>query len=114
MKLVPQGLSMTVARKVLTVKKNSPHIFFAGGVAGVIGSAFLACRATLKLEEKLDGIKAEVDSVTPVMTPVEDGGSMAYEEDVKAFGQVCVKSAVVLGRLYGPAVVLGGDSLSPP
>ncbi len=30
MKLVPQGLGMTVARKVLTVKKNSPHIFFAG------------------------------------------------------------------------------------
>ncbi len=99
MKLVPQGLGMTVARKVLTVKKNSPHIFFAGGVAGVVGSAFLACRATLKLEEKLDGIKAEMDSVTPVTTPVEGGGYVPDQEQIKAFGQVCIKSTVVLGRL---------------
>lgn len=112
MRLVPQRLGMTVARKVLTVKRNSPHIFFAGGVAGVVGSAFLACRATLKLEEKLDGIKTEMDAVTPVTTPVEGGGYVPDQEQIKAFGQVCIKSGVVLGRLYGPAVVLGGVSIA--
>ncbi len=54
-------MTRSIGRTVLTAKKNSPHIFFVGGVVGVVGSAVLACRATLKLEEKLDEIKNDVD-----------------------------------------------------
>ena len=112
MKLVPASVTMKVARKVLTVKKNSPHIFFVGGVAGVIGSGILACRATLKLESKLDEIKTELDTVGPVSDLVEGGGSVPDQEKVKDFGYVCVKSGLALGRLYGPSVLLGGVSIA--
>ncbi len=61
--LISQRVTRNIGRKILTTKKNSPHIFFVGGVIGVVGSAVLACRATLKLEENLDEIKRDVDTV---------------------------------------------------
>lgn len=111
MKLVPQKLTRNIGRKVLLVKKNSPHIFFVGGVAGVVGSTVLACRATLKLEDTLDKIRKEVDQASPVER-LEDGRFVADEERVQHFGRVCIRSGVRLGRLYGPSIAVGAVSVA--
>ena len=110
MKLVPYSVSRNLGRKMLTVKKNSPHIFFVGGVVGAVGSTVLACRATLKLEKTLEDIRTELDEATPVA--VGDGVIVAEQEQVRQFGVVCIKSGVALGRLYGPSVLLGAASIA--
>lgn len=108
LKINTQGITRKVGRKVLVVKKNSPHIFFVGGIVGVVGSTVLACRATLKLEEKLDDIKKDVDAVKSIKNGELEGVEASY----KHFTYVSVKSIGVIGRLYGPSVLLGAASIA--
>lgn len=110
MKFVPQKVSRSVGRKILVAKKNSPHIFFVGGVVGIVGAGVLACRATLKLEEKLDEIRHDVDSVKEIYHSEND--NVVPTKALKDVGYVSVKSVVVLGRLYGPSIALGSVSIA--
>jgi hypothetical protein len=107
MKLNKQAFTRSIGRKVLAAKRNSPHIFFVGGVAGVVGSAFLACRATLQLEDKLDGIKSDLDAVKKIKENTADD----VDVSIKYLTYVSVKSVGVIGRLYGPSIVLGAVSI---
>lgn len=105
MRFVPVKVSRSIGRKVLTTKKNSPHIFFAAGVAGVVVSTVLACKATLKLEEKLDEIKVKADAI-----PHPEPGMEV--EHTKEVGLVYGKAVLDLGRLYGPALIVGTVSVA--
>lgn len=101
MKMVPIKLSQSLARSLLTAKKNSPHIFFAAGVVGVVGSTALACKATLKLEETVDEIQADFDSL-----------KVAGLGTTKNKTHVYISSGKKLGKLYGPSVLLGAASVA--
>lgn len=108
-----QFITRSVGRKVLTTKKNSPHIFFAGGVVGVVGSAVLACRATLKLEDKLDDIRQDLWAAKAINANKQTDSEVdKTAEAYKYTGYVVVKSAVVFGKLYGPSVALGAVSIA--
>ncbi len=113
MKFNTQVVTRSVARKVFLAKKNSPHIFFAAGVIGAVGSAVLACRATLKLEEQLDGIKNDV-ALVRAKTLEESAKTGVYSNDVSyaCTSYAAVKTVKVVGRLYGPAILLGGASIA--
>ncbi len=63
MKFISYGTTRQIGRTVLVLKKNSPHLFFAGGLLGSITSTILACRATLKLEPTVDAIKEDIKAV---------------------------------------------------
>lgn len=108
MKFIPQSVSRSVGTKVLQAKHKSPHVFFAAGVAGVVGATFLACKATLKLEETIDDITEEIKDVK--QKPVRSGYSASDHN--KDMMYVYGKGAVKLGRLYGPAVGLGAISIA--
>ncbi len=112
MKLIPQSVTRTIARQILLSKKNSPHIFFVGGVIGIIGSGVLACRATLKLEDTLDEVKKDLDIVKALHDNPAPGSQYPEQEHHKDLGYVYGKSAVHLGRLYGPAIALGAVSIA--
>ena len=99
MKFIPQGVTRSVGRTVLQTKANSPHIFFALGIAGVVTSGVLACRATLKLRETLDAIEADVDASEELKDPKD-----------KAY--VYVRAGLQLGKLYGPSIIVGAVSIA--
>lgn len=107
MRFVSPKITRKIARQILVAKKNSPHIFFVGGVVGVVGAGFLACRATLQLESKLDEIKNDVDASKADFIDPDD-----IQEVCKQVTNVTVKSAVVLGRLYAPSFALGAVSVA--
>lgn len=106
MNLIPTSVTRSVARQVLIAKKNSPHFFFVGGVIGVIGSTVMACRATLKLEETVDDVKKGLEIAKSNKDVVSD------QEYNKKLGQEYGKAAVKLGKLYGPAVLVGTASIA--
>lgn len=112
MKFVPKALTRSAARSILKAKKNSPTIFFVGGIVGVVGSTVLACRATLKVEDKLDEIQGKIKDVTTtdlersVMTPTQ------RTDHFKDVAWVYGGGAYDLAKLYGPAVILGGLSIA--
>lgn len=101
-----KGIAKSVARKVVQTKANSPHLFFAAGVAGVIGSGILACRATLKLEDTLDTIHNDLRLAKEVGEASSEG-LMSEQQHTKAVAVVFTKSSISLLKLYGPAVGLG-------
>lgn len=108
MKFVPNVVSRSVAHKVLVAKKQSPHIFFGLGVAGVVGSTVLACRATLKLDKDLDEIKRDLQNVKDF----RESTDITDQEYAQELGHVYIKAAYKMGRLYGPSVILGGISIA--
>jgi hypothetical protein len=102
--LIPNGMVRSISRQTLIAKKNSPHIFFVGGVLGVVTSAVLACRATLKLEEKLD--KANIK-----LLAAREGSYDDKAQYTRAMVRTYSDIAVDFGKLYGPSVVLGAVSI---
>lgn len=107
MKLIPEGVTRNVARGVLNAKMNSPHIFFAGGVAGVIVGTVLACRATLKLEKNIDDIRTDLADVKELHKDRED--EQEYRKDLT---HVYIHSAITVGKLYGPSIIVSGVSVA--
>lgn len=110
MKLSTQALTRNIGRKTLVLKKNSPHIFFVGGVVGVVAAGVLACRATLQLEAALDDIRSDLDAVKKINTG--DSNVDNPQKPYQYVAYVSVKSAVVFGKLYGPSVLLGAASVA--
>jgi hypothetical protein len=110
MKLIPDSINRGIGRKVLQTKKNSPHIFFAAGLVGVVGSTVLACRATLKLDKTLDEIRTDLHDVKELKKDTDEGfNTRKYEREyAKDLMYVYGKSAFKLGRLYGPSILVGG------
>ena len=105
--MMPKSLTRTVARSLLKAKKSSPTIFFATGVVGVVGSAVLASKATLRLDETLDKIESRIsDSTDPKYVDL-----MPQERKVEYYKDVAwvySLNAVDICKLYGPAIIVGG------
>lgn len=113
MKLIPNTISRSIGRKVLQTKKNSPHIFFAAGLAGVVGSTVLACRATLKLDKTLDEIKNDVINVKDLGRDAREDRNRKYEREyARDLMYVYGKSSYKLVMLYGPSILIGGAGVA--
>ena len=96
------------------MKKHSPEILMVAGVAGVVVSAVMACKATLKVDaimdetkEKMDKIhKAEEDGVT------ESGEDYFVEDAKKGTAIVYAQTGFKLVKTYAPAVAIGTLSIA--
>lgn len=105
---VPALVAKNAARSLVIAKRESPHIFFGLGIVGTVVSTVLACKATLKLEEVVDGTKMDLDKVKALRVSGELSTEREYNE---ALGRVYAKSMQRLVKLYGPSVVLGAVSI---
>lgn len=101
MKLVPTSVTRGIGKITLSMKKNSPHIFFGAGLVGICGSTFLACRATLKLEPVLDKAQERIHRTK------ED-----YPDDGRALAFAYLAGIKDLGKLYGPSAIVGALSIT--
>lgn len=115
MKFVPNSVTRTLGRQLLIAQKHSPHILFGAGVAGVIASTVLACRATLKLSDTLDTIQEDVGRAKYVAASKAE---LVHHDkaDVVAMQGRSMASAYAHGslsivKLYGPAVLIGAASV---
>lgn len=110
MKLVPIAIGKMVAHQGLLAQKNSPTFLFAGGVVGVVGSTVLACRATLKLQDVLDGAQSDLATSKVVAeTKPEEYSEQDRQRDTAL---IYIRTSMKIVRLYTPAIVLGGASIA--
>lgn len=95
----------------LRIKKHSPEILVAVGVAGTIGSTVMACIATSKLPEVLDEC---VDRKEELLKAFEEGKEVGYSEQdyKKDSAKLAIKNAWEVGKLYLPAVAIEVASVS--
>lgn len=94
---------------LLAGQKHSPAILFGVGVVGVVGTAILASKATLKLDEELDHFmdRKELAKVALESRP-------GYTEEKYKRDMVIIHAAFVrrTARLYAPAVIVGVGSIA--
>ena len=87
-------------RSVLTAQKHSPVVLFGLGVVGVGASVFMACKATLKLNDVLSDAENELKKVEVTVTEGD-------ETKTKASLNVRLQTAIKVARLYAPSALVG-------
>ena len=105
----------TVTRKLnkvgFTIKKHSPEILAVAGGVGVVASAVMACKATLKVNDILDDAKNTVEKIHEVREMPEMVDKYTEEDGKKDLAIAYIQTGVKLIKLYGPSVLLGAASL---
>jgi type II secretory pathway pseudopilin PulG len=73
----------------------------------------MASRATLKLNEELDDIKRDIlETKNKHEIAISSGLTPVVREYHQELGLVYVKSAITVGRIYGPTIIIGVASIS--
>jgi hypothetical protein len=105
MKFVPNAVSLKVGRSILLTQKHSPTILFGIGIVGVVATAVLASRATLKLEKTLDVTEQNIDTAKSLRDAGhEKYSNKDYQKDVTL---QYARGLGAITRLYGPTVIVG-------
>ena len=100
-------------RVAFKFKKHSPELLVVGGVVGAVGSAVMACKATTKLDAILDASKENIDKIHQAVEHPEMLPEPYTEEDGKKdLAIVYTQTAVKVAKLYAPAVIVGGLSIT--
>lgn len=105
-------LTRTLNRTGLKIKKHSPEILLVTGTVGVVASTVMACKATLKVEEIIDGAKDKLDMIHRVSSDPTKADKYPEEDSKKDLTIVYTQTAVKLIKLYGPSVTIGVASLA--
>ena len=108
-------LSEEVSRRIgmtgFKLKAASPELLVGIGIAGVIVSTALACKATLKAETVMNEAKETLNKIEECKETVdtEKYSEADYKKDIRlVYLQTCVKMA----KIYAPAAVIGVMSIT--
>ena len=107
MKFVPEAVSQAVARNALLAQKASPGVLFGVGIVGTVASTVLACRATLKVDKVLEESRDKLETVKTL-----EHDDYSEKDRRKDTFLVYFQTGVKVGRLYGPAIIVGGLSIA--
>lgn len=107
---LPAKLQSAAAVAVLKAGQQSPQILFGAGVAGVIGTVVLASRATLRLESVLDEVTEKSEQMKQVA--LEHPDKYTAQDQIRDKALLRVQTALKIGKLYLPAIVLGSLSIA--
>ena len=102
---VANKVTNLTGRTGLKINKYSPEILVVGGIIGIVVSTVLACKATLKLDEVVDGAQNTI-----IRIKENKGVDQKTYSDADAQRDLFVtyvQTGVKMGKLYLPAVTLG-------
>lgn len=107
---IKTAVTSTAGLKVLAAKKHSPHILFGAGVVGIVGTAVLASRATLKLDGVIKDFENDQARIQKARTDMPE----KYAESTAKSDGVIIRAQLVkkICMLYWPAVGLGCVSIA--
>lgn len=110
---IMKSVNGVTSKAVMKLKKHSPEILVVAGIAGMVVSAVLACKATTKVAEILDETKGTLDTIHDGMeTGVINGQEYTTEDGKKDTVIVYAQTGMKLAKLYGPAIILGTLSIT--
>lgn len=94
------------------IKKHSPEILVVAGIAGVVTSTVMACKATTKLSGVLEESKEQIDQIHNYVETEGYSEKYTEEDQRKDLAIVYTQSAVKVAKLYAPAVGVGIISIA--
>lgn len=110
---IPANLTRSMHKVGFQLKKHSPEIMIVAGTVGAVASTIMACKATLKVHEVVDGVKSDINDIHEAAGHgYTKAGEKYSEEDAKKdLSIVYIQTGVKFVKLYGPSVALGAASL---
>jgi hypothetical protein len=104
---IRNALTSKVGKKLLRAQKHAPTILFAAGIVGVVATAVLASRATLKLEDVLDEHEDMMDQI-------KGASDTRYSEQDRKQDLIVayIRTSTKVTKLYAPAVIVGLASIA--
>lgn len=96
----------------MAVKKHSPEILLGVGIAGVVTSTVLACKATMKVNDILEDAKEQIDKVNMVKNDPKYADKYNAEDAKKDLSVIYVQKGVELVKIYLPAFTIGAASIA--
>lgn len=112
---LPMGLNKFVCKTKFEVKKHSPEILVVAGVAGIVASAVMACKATTKLSAITEKSKKEIAAIKEASEHPEklpQGTTYTEKDRQKDLAIVYAHTGLNLVKLYGPSIILGALSIT--
>ena len=105
-----------VGRTMLKAKKYSPEILIGVGIAGIITSTVMACKASRKLDDAIDEIGKDISEVKEKHSMIDkETGERVYDDISSDYRRDLTKayfrSGVKIVRMYAPAVAIGTASI---
>ena len=100
-------VTRTAGLAVLKAKQNSPTLMFVAGLVGVTTATVLASKATLNLDKTIDPHLRHLEDISIILDSPE-APNYGYSEAVKDRSIVYGQLVFDMGKLYGPAIVVGG------
>ena len=100
---IMNNLTRTFYKTGLKIKKHSPEILLVAGVAGIVTSGVMACKATLKVNEIVDGAKKQIDTIHDVAEDPDMNGKYSEDDAKKAIGyyrEYYSKTGIFQNRIY--------------
>lgn len=106
-------ISRSAHRIAFKLQKHSPEILVVAGVIGAVTSAVMACKATTKLSDILDDSRDKIDSIHDVIeNPDKVNEEYTQDDGNKDLAIVYTQTALKIAKVYAPAVILGGLSIT--
>lgn len=106
-------ISRSAHRMAFKLQKHSPEILVVAGVIGAVASAVMACKATTKLGDILDESRDTINSIHDVIeNPDRVNEEYTQEDGNKDLAIVYTQTALKVAKVYAPAVILGGLSIT--
>lgn len=93
------------------VKKYSPEILMGVGIAGVVASTVLACKATMKVDSVLTESKEQIEKIKSVMEDPKYTEEYTEEDAKKDLTIVYTQAGLKLAKMYVPSIVVGAASI---
>ena len=112
---IKTGLISLAGRRGLQIQKASPEILMTLGIAGVITSTVLACKATLKVDTVLDGHEeklGKIDKALALAISENDPDLYTDKDAQKDLYLTYIQTAAEFVKLYAPSAILGAASIA--
>lgn len=89
------------------IKRRSPEILAVAGTVGIGVSGFMACKATLKLNDILEETKGTIETIHKVAEDDTYSDRYTEEDAQKDLVITYTQTGVKIAKLYAPSVILG-------
>lgn len=113
LKNVKNSVVCFVSKSYRVAEKHSPEILCVAGVIGGVVGAVMACKASTKITEVVEDTKTALEAIDAGAEIIEIHGE---DHTVKEHGEsvrfVYLRTAWVITKMYGPALIVGGMSIA--
>ena len=111
---IMKSVGLTFNKIGFQIQKKSPELLVAAGIAGVVVSAVMACKATIKASEVAEEAKETIDEIHEIEEKgiTRAGNPYSVEDTKKDLTTTYLQTGVKYAKLYAPSVILGAASIT--